>query len=136
MDLTFTDEQQMMRDMVRNFAKTEIEPFIPKMEAGEFPREILTKMGELGLMGITVPEQYGGSDMDFVSYILAIEELSKVSAVVGVILSVHTSVGTNPIMYFGNEEQKEQLFTENGEWGISRRILLNGIIFWVRCGRT
>ena len=108
MDLTLTDEQKMMRDMVRSFAKTEIEPFIPKMEEGEFPREILTKMGALGLMGITVPEQYGGSEMDFVSYILAIEELSKVSAVVGVILSVHTSVGTNPIMYFGNEEQKNR----------------------------
>ena len=108
MDLTLTDEQKMMRDMVRNFAKTEIEPFIPKMEEGEFPREILTKMGALGLMGITVPEQYGGSEMDFVSYILANEEISKVSAVVGVILSVHTSVGTNPIMYFGNEEQKNR----------------------------
>ncbi len=108
MDLTLTDEQKMMRDMVRSFAKTEIEPFIPKMEEGEFPREVLTKMGALGLMGITVPEKYGGSEMDFVSYILAIEELSKVSAVVGVILSVHTSVGTNPIMYFGNEEQKSR----------------------------
>lgn len=108
MDLQFTEEQQMMRTMVKNFAKTEIEPFIPRMEAGEFPREILTKMGELGLMGITVPEKYGGSDMDFISYIIAIHELSKVSAVVGVILSVHTSVGTNPIMYFGNEEQKKR----------------------------
>lgn len=108
MDLTFNEEQQMMRDMVRNFAKTEIEPFIPRMEAGEFPREILKKMGGLGLMGITVPEKYGGSGMDFVSYISAIHELSKVSAVVGVILSVHTSVGTNPIMYFGNEEQKDR----------------------------
>ncbi|WP_318616974.1 acyl-CoA dehydrogenase [Sporosarcina sp. YIM B06819] len=108
MNLTFTEEQQMMRDMVRNFAKTEIEPFIPRMEAGEFPRDILKKMGQLGLMGITVPEKYGGSGMDFVSYISAIHELSKVSAVVGVILSVHTSVGTNPIMYFGNEEQKDR----------------------------
>ncbi|WP_186667946.1 acyl-CoA dehydrogenase [Sporosarcina sp. BP05] len=108
MDLTFTEEQQMMRDMVQNFAKTEIEPFIPRMEAGEFPREILTKMGGLGLMGITVPEQYGGAGMDFISYISAIHELSKVSAVVGVILSVHTSVGTNPIMYFGNDEQKNR----------------------------
>ena len=108
MDLTFTEEQQMMRDMVQNFAKTEIEPFIPRMEAGEFPREILTKMGGLGLMGITVPEEYGGAGMDFISYISAIHELSKVSAVVGVILSVHTSVGTNPIMYFGNEEQKNR----------------------------
>ncbi|WP_060206817.1 acyl-CoA dehydrogenase [Sporosarcina koreensis] len=108
MNLTFTEEQQMMRTMVRDFAKSEIEPFIPRMEAGEFPREILTKMGELGLMGITVPEKYGGSEMDFVSYIIAIHELSKVSAVMGVVLSVHTSVGTNPIMYFGNEEQKNR----------------------------
>lgn len=108
MDLQFTEEQQMMRDMVRNFAKTEIEPFIPRMEAGEFPREILKKMGELGLMGITAPQKYGGSEMDFVSYIIAIHELSKVSAVTGVILSVHTSVGTNPIMYFGNDHQKER----------------------------
>lgn len=108
MDLHFTEEQQMMRTMVRDFAKSEIEPFIPRMEAGEFPREILTKMGELGLMGITVPEKYGGSEMDFVSYIIAIHELSKVSAVIGVILSVHTSVGTNPIMYFGNDEQKDR----------------------------
>ncbi|MCM3744202.1 acyl-CoA dehydrogenase [Sporosarcina luteola] len=108
MNLTFTEEQQMMRTMVRDFAKSEIEPFIPRMEAGEFPREILAKMGELGLMGITVPEKYGGSEMDFVSYIIAIHELSKVSAVMGVILSVHTSVGTNPIMYFGNEEQKNR----------------------------
>ncbi|MFC5589196.1 acyl-CoA dehydrogenase [Sporosarcina soli] len=108
MDLRFTEEQQMMRNMVRNFAKTEIEPFIPRMEAGEFPRELLHKMGELGLMGITVPTEYGGAGMDFVSYISAIHELSKVSAVVGVILSVHTSVGTNPILYFGNEEQKDR----------------------------
>ncbi|MCM3636449.1 acyl-CoA dehydrogenase [Sporosarcina luteola] len=108
MNLTFSEEQQMMRTMVRDFAKSEIEPFIPRMEAGEFPREILAKMGELGLMGITVPEKYGGSEMDFVSYIIAIHELSKVSAVMGVILSVHTSVGTNPIMYFGNEEQKDR----------------------------
>ena len=59
-------------------------------------------------MGITVPEQYGGSEMDFLSYIIAIHELSKVSAVIGVMLSVHTSVGTNPIMYFGKEEQKKR----------------------------
>lgn len=107
MNLQFTDEQLMMRNMVRDFAKTEIEPFIERMEAGEFPREIVRKMGELGLMGITAPEEYGGAAMDFTSYIIAINELSKVSAVMGVILSVHTSVGTNPILYFGNEQQKQ-----------------------------
>ncbi|MER2029814.1 MAG: acyl-CoA dehydrogenase [Solibacillus sp.] len=108
MNLQFTDEQLMMRNMVRDFAKTEIEPFIEQMEAGEFPRHLLTKMGELGLMGITAPAEYGGAEMDFTSYIIAIHELSKVSAVMGVILSVHTSVGTNPILYFGNEDQKKK----------------------------
>lgn len=105
MDLHFTDEQLMMRNMVRDFSKEEIMPFIERMEEGEFPTEIIKKMGGLGLMGITAPEKYGGSEMDFTSYITAIHELSKASGVIGVILSVHTSVGTNPIMNFGTEEQ-------------------------------
>ena len=94
--------------MVRDFAQTEIAPFIEQMEQGKFPRHLLKKMGELGLMGITAPTEYGGAEMDFTSYIIAIHELSKVSAVMGVILSVHTSVGTNPILYFGNDGQKEK----------------------------
>ena len=93
--------------MVRDFAQTEITPFIEALEKGQFPKEIVRKMGEIGLMGITVPEKYGGAGMDFTSYIIAIHELSKVSAVLGVILSVHTSVGTNPILYFGTAQQKE-----------------------------
>lgn len=108
MHLQFTDEQIMMRDMVRQFAQEKIQPWVERMEAGEFPRELLQQMGELGLMGITTPEDLGGSGMDFTSYIIAINELSKVSAVMGVILSVHTSVGTNPIIYFGNGEQKKR----------------------------
>ena len=108
MNLHFTEEQQMMRQMVREFAANEIAPFVERMERGEFPRPILEKMAELGLMGITVPEQYGGAGMDFTSYIIAIHEISKVSATVGVILSVHTSVGTNPILYLGTEEQKQK----------------------------
>ena len=105
MDLHFTDEQLMMRNMVRDFAKEEIMPFIDRMEEGEFPTDIIKKMGELGLMGITAPEKYGGAEMDFTSYITAIHELSKASGVIGVILSVHTSVGTNPIINFGTQEQ-------------------------------
>jgi alkylation response protein AidB-like acyl-CoA dehydrogenase len=112
MNLKFTDEQEMMRTMVRDFAKNEVAPFIEKMEQGHFPREVLAKMGELGLMGIPVPEKYGGAGMDFISYIIAIHELSKVSATLGVILSVHTSVGTNPILYFGTEEQKQKYVTK------------------------
>lgn len=107
MDLQFTEEQLMMRDMVRDFAKDVVAPQVNNMENGDFPRDILAKMGELGLMGITAPAKYGGSEMDFTSYIMVINELSKVSAVIGVILSVHTSVVTNPILYFGNEEQKQ-----------------------------
>ncbi len=108
MNLQFTEEQLMMRKMVRDFAESDIKPYIEKMSAGEFPRDVIKKMGELGLMGITTPEQYGGAGMDFISYIIAIHELSKASATVGVILSVHTSVGTNPILQFGTEEQKKK----------------------------
>ncbi|MET3317877.1 acyl-CoA dehydrogenase [Peribacillus butanolivorans] len=108
MDFKFTEEQEMMRKMVRDFAVNEITPHIEAMERGEFPKTILHKMGELGLMGIPIPEQYGGAGMDFMSYIIAINEISKVSPTLGVILSVHTSVGTNPIVYFGTDEQKQK----------------------------
>ncbi|PYZ92465.1 acyl-CoA dehydrogenase [Salipaludibacillus keqinensis] len=109
MNLTWTDEQQMMKRMVRQFAEEKVAKAAEHMEeTDEFPREIVKEMGELGLMGIPIPEKYGGSEMDYASYILAIQELSRVSAAVGVILSVHTSVGTNPILYFGTEEQKKK----------------------------
>lgn len=109
MQLTWTEEQQMMREMVRDFAQNEIAPIVEKMdETDEFPQDVIRKMGALGLMGIPIPEQWGGSGADFISYIIAINELSKVSATVGVILSVHTSVGTNPILYFGNDDQKKK----------------------------
>ncbi len=107
MDLRFTEEQLMMRKMVREFAEEVIAPFIPEMEKGAFPSAVLEKMGGLGLMGIPIPAEYGGAGMDFTSYIIAIHEISKVSPTVGVILSVHTSVGTNPILFYGTEEQKK-----------------------------
>lgn len=118
MNLHFTEEQTMMRDMVRDFAKDYISPFIANMENGEFPRTILKKMGELGLMGMPIPQQYGGAEMDFTSYVMAIHEISKISPTIGVILSVHTSVGTNPIVYFGTEQQKQQYVPKlaSGEW--------------------
>lgn len=119
MNLLFTEEQVMMQKMVQSFARDKVAPFIEKMEESDvFPKEIIREMGELGLMGIPISEQYNGSGMDFISYILAIHELSKVSATVGVILSVHTSVGTNPILYFGTEEQKQKYVTKlaSGEY--------------------
>jgi len=102
-----TEEQETIRAMVRNFARQEIAPFVERMEErDEYPLDIVRKMGALGLMGIPIPEEWGGAGGDFISYIMAIHEISKVSAGVGVILSVHTSLGTNPILYFGTEEQK------------------------------
>ncbi|MFS0783891.1 acyl-CoA dehydrogenase [Bacillus sp. 1P06AnD] len=108
MELRLSEEQSMMRRMVRDFAQQEVKPFVERMENGEFPRELLNKMAALGMMGIPIPQKYGGAEMDFLSYIIAIHELSKISPTLGVILSVHTSVGTNPILYFGTEEQKER----------------------------
>ncbi|WJQ81229.1 acyl-CoA dehydrogenase [Brevibacillus brevis] len=119
MDFRLNEEQEMMRRMVRDFAQKEIAPFVPVMEeTDQFPRQILKKMGEMGLMGIPIAEEWGGAGADFISYILAIHEISKVSATVGVILSVHTSVGTNPILYFGTEEQKRKYVTKlaSGEY--------------------
>lgn len=108
MNLHFTEEQEMMRKMVRDFAQKEVASEVERMETEDrFPTELIEKMGELGLMGIPIPESYGGSGMDFTSYIIAIHELSKVSATLGVILSVHSSVGTHPILKFGNKAQKE-----------------------------
>lgn len=109
MDLRLSEEHAMMRKMVREFAEKEITPWIERMEEEEhFPREVLMKMAELGLMGIPIPEQWGGSGADYLSYILTLEELSRVSATVGVILAVHVSVGTVPILRFGSEEQKRK----------------------------
>jgi alkylation response protein AidB-like acyl-CoA dehydrogenase len=109
MDFRLTEEQEMMRRMVRDFANKEIAPFVPVMEeTDQFPRHIVKKMGEMGLMGIPVAEEWGGAGADFLSYILTIHEISKVSATVGVILSVHTTLCTNPILYFGTEEQKQK----------------------------
>ncbi|WP_173918547.1 acyl-CoA dehydrogenase [Halobacillus sp. Marseille-Q1614] len=109
MNLEFTDEQRMLQKMVRDFAEKEVAPAVGEMgKEDRFPVELVRRMGELGLMGIPIPEQYGGSEMDYTSYVMAIHEISKVSATLGVILSVHTSVGTNPILYFGTEEQKQK----------------------------
>ena len=104
----FTSEQHMIKKMVADFSEKEVAAAVPNMEKGEFPRGLLKQMADLGLMGIPVPQVYGGSGLDFVSYMIAIHEISKVSPALGVILSVHTSVGTNPIVVFGTEDQKQK----------------------------
>lgn len=103
------EEHLLMQDMVRQFAKKEIAPLVEEMEqTKQIPTQLLKKMGENGLFGITIPEKFGGAEMDYVSNIIVIHEISKVSAAMGVLLSVHTSVGTKPIMQFGTEKQIER----------------------------
>lgn len=109
MDFHLTKDQHDLQQMVRDFAQNEIAPIAAEIDrTDEFPRELIRKMGELGLMGIPIPEEYDGVGADFTSYMLAIEEISYASASVGVILAVHTSVGTMPILNFGTEEQKQK----------------------------
>ncbi|SFG75940.1 Acyl-CoA dehydrogenase, middle domain [Desulfotomaculum arcticum] len=109
MPYLLTDEQKMMRDMVRKLAQNEIAPLAAEIDRDHrFPRENIEKMAELGLMGVPIPEEYGGAGCDFLSYIITIEEISRACASTGVILAVHTSVGTFPILYFGTEEQKQK----------------------------
>lgn len=98
-----------MREMIRDFARREVTPCVADMEERDaFPEALIAAMGGLGLMGIAVPEKYGGVGADYVSNVIAIHEISKASAAVGVILSVHSSVGTYPILYDGNENQRER----------------------------
>jgi alkylation response protein AidB-like acyl-CoA dehydrogenase len=109
MDLELTDEQRMIRDMARDFAQGELAPIAAQIdETGEFPSATVKKMGELGLMGLTAPAEYGGVGADTVSYVLAIEEISKVCASHGVIMSVNNSLVNHGIQKFGTEEQKQR----------------------------
>jgi len=108
MDFHFNHDQLMMQKMVRDFVQEEIVPqAVITDETHEFPLKTIRKMGKLGLMGISIPKEYGGGGADFLSYILAIEEIAKGCASTAVIM-VHTSVESFPILYFGTEEQKQK----------------------------
>src|SRR5262245_8151996 len=109
MNFEYTEEQTMIRDMVRDFAESEIRPKLHSIDyEGIFPRDLVTKMGELGLMGLSIPEEYGGAGADQIAYSMAIEELSRVSASVAITMSVNNSVCCFPIYAFGNEAQKKK----------------------------
>ncbi len=109
MDYLLTDEQIMIRDMVEKFSREEIGPQAREnQEKGIFPQDIVKKAGELGLMGVAYPPEYGGAGMDFMSYMLAIEQISRYCASTGVIVSAHSSLCVDPIFRFGTEEQKKK----------------------------
>ncbi len=104
-----TDEHEALRKSIREFAEAEIKPIAFAMDqANEFPDEVVKKMGENGWMGIPYSKEYGGAGLDAISYAIAVEELSRVDAGCGVILSAHTSLGSYPIEAFGTEEQKQK----------------------------
>lgn len=105
----FTDEHKMIQKTARDFAQGQIAPIAAEFdESGEFPSKTVQKMGEMGFMGIEVPEEYGGAGLDSLSYVLTVEEISKVDASHGVILSVNNSLYCYGIMKFGSEEQRQK----------------------------
>src|SRR5699024_3548148 len=108
MNFQLTDEHEMLRKMVRDFSEKEVAPTAAERDEEErFDREIFDKMAELGLTGIPWPEKYGGIGADYVSYVIAVEELSRVCASTGVTLSAHVSLASWPIFQYGNDMQKE-----------------------------
>ena len=107
MDFDLSDEQRLIRDTVRDFARSEVAPVAEELDRDQaFPYEIVAKMGELGLMGIPFPEEYGGGGADTLSYALAVEELARIDSSVAITMAAHTSLGTMPIYLFGSDEQK------------------------------
>ena len=109
MDFELTEEQQMVREMARRFAESEIRPKAAEFdEKHEHPEAIIRKLAELKMLGIAVPEEYGGGGMDNVGYSLALIEVSKACASTGVIMSVNNSLYCFPVLAYGTEEQKKK----------------------------
>lgn len=104
---TLTDAQRMVRGMVRDFCKQEIAPIAAETDRGKFPAETLKKMGALGLMGLPIPEEYGGAGADMVSFALAAEEVAAACPSTGTIFAAHTSLVCEPLYHFGSDYQKE-----------------------------
>jgi alkylation response protein AidB-like acyl-CoA dehydrogenase len=126
MDFQFSEEQKMISNSAKDFAEQYIRPHIMKWDESQyFPREILEKAGEMGFMGIFIPEEYGGSGLGYHEYVSIIEEISKVDPSIGLSIAAHNSLCTGHIFYFGNEEQKKKWLPNLasgkhiGAWGLT-----------------
>lgn len=126
MNLTQSENQRMVAEMARDFAEKEIRPHVMIWdEAQTFPVELFKKLGELGMMGVLVPQQYGGSGMGYFEYISVIEEIAQVCGSIGLSVAAHNSLCTNHILEFGNEEQKQKYLPKLataewiGAWGLT-----------------
>jgi alkylation response protein AidB-like acyl-CoA dehydrogenase len=108
-DFELSDEQSLLRDTVRDFARQEVAPVAEELDREKrFPYEIVAKMGELGLMGIPFPQEYGGGGADTLSYVLAVEELARIDSSVCITMAAHISLGTMPIHLWGSDEQRSE----------------------------
>ena len=109
MDFSFTDEQQQLRRSIRQFAESEIAPHVMEWdEASRFPVELIPKLGEMGLLGVIFPEEFGGAGLGYIEYVTVIEELARVDGSIGLIVAAHNSLCTNHIYKFGTEEQRRK----------------------------
>ncbi|MGH3134419.1 MAG: acyl-CoA dehydrogenase family protein [Gaiellaceae bacterium] len=109
MDFDLTPEQELIRDTVRTFARERVQPVAAELDLeGRFPYELVAELAELGLMGLPIPEEYGGAGGDTVSYAIAIEELTRIDSSVAITVAAHTSLGTMPILQYGSDDQKER----------------------------
>ena len=113
MDFDLSDDHELIRRTVRDFAEGEVAPVAEELDRTKaFPYEIVAKLGELGLMGIPFPESVGGAGGDSLAYALAVEELTRVDSSVAITMCAHTSLGTQPIYLFGSDEQKQRLLPD------------------------
>ena len=109
MNYELSEEQELLRRTVREFAQTRVGPLAEELDReSRFPYELVAEMGELGLMGIPIPEEYGGAGAGTISYALAIEELTRIDSAVAITVAAHTSLGTMPIALYGTDEQKQE----------------------------
>lgn len=126
MDFSLNENQQMIADMIRDFGKSNIKPKLMEWdESQEFPVEVFKKLGELGLMGVLVPQEYGGSGFGYFEYVTAISELGKICGSIALSMAAHNSLCTGHILQFGNEEQKKKYLPKLataewiGAWGLT-----------------
>src|SRR5437667_11084004 len=116
MELALSPEQEAIRKLVREFAEREVKPRAEAIDhTAEFPRDLVQKAADLGLLGILVPEEYGGAGLDHISFAIFVEEVARYCASTSVILDVHNSVGAAPIVLFGNKDQARRWLVDRGD---------------------